>query len=87
MRKLQGINIIVHYPTTFYGVMSHIKHVVYANPDLVYDRIRKAKLTKEKKAALLELAREEAWEYARSDLLPYQLAATSHENQEDNHVP
>lgn len=34
MRKPQDIHVIVHYPTTYYGMLSYVRRVVYADPDL-----------------------------------------------------
>ena len=82
MRKPQKIEVVVHYPTTFYGMTSFAKQVVYANPDLLYDRIKKMKLPKDEKDILLAMAKEKERVYSRSDLLFYQLAAFHKNNEE-----
>ncbi len=88
MRKPQDIQVIVHYPTTYYGMISFIKRIVYADPDLLYERIKKSKHTKAKKAELMALAREEARTYARDDLVFYRIAAKASEDKEKIiHVP
>ena len=46
MRKPQEINVIVHYPATLCGMVSFVKQVVYANPNLLYDRIKKKRMKK-----------------------------------------
>lgn len=43
MRKLQDIQVIVHYPTTYFGMISFMKRIVYADPDLLYEKIKKSK--------------------------------------------
>lgn len=88
MRKPQDIHVIVHYPTTYYGMLSYVRRVVYADPDLLYERIRKSKYSKAKKTELMALAREEAQTYSRDDLVFYRLAAKASEDKEKIiHVP
>lgn len=81
MRKPQEMNVIVHYPTTISGMVSLVKKVVYANPELLYDKIKRTKLPKDEKDILLAMVKEQERVYSRSDLLFYQLAA-GHKNKE-----
>ena len=87
MRKPQEINVIVHYPATLCGMVSFVKQVVYANPNLLYDRIKKKRMPKEEKGILLMMAREEERKYSRNDLLFYQLAAAQNDKADKLHVP
>ena len=78
---------IVHYPATLCGMVSFVKQVVYANPNLLYDRIKKKRMPKEEKGILLMMAREEERKYSRNDLLFYQLAAAQNDTEDKLHGP
>ena len=78
---------IVHYPATLCGMVSFVKQVVYANPNLLYGIINKKRMPKEEKGILLMMAREEERKYSRNDLLFYQLAAAQNDKEDKLHVP
>ena len=60
MRKKQEIKVIVHYPKTTLGWYRWMMRIVYADPDMVYDYIKKQKLPPKEREELLKLARSQA---------------------------
>jgi len=71
MRKPQEIGVILHCPKTEYGWHSLMMRIVFANPDLVYDRIKALKVSKKKKDELLKIARTQAEMYHDCGLNSY----------------
>jgi len=80
MRKPREFEVIVHYPTTLLGYVFLVKQAVYADPGLVFEKIRGSKLPKDKKAELLALAEKEAEKYSHNDLVFYLRAPMPHKD-------
>ena len=71
MRKKQEIKVIVHYPKTTLGWYRWMMRIVYADPNMVYDYIKKQKLPPKEREELLNLARSQAELFHCSELDMY----------------
>jgi len=57
-RRAQEINVIIHYPTTYYGWLDLMRRIASIDPDRLYDAIKRAKCSSKNKALLLLQAQE-----------------------------
>lgn len=71
-RRAQEINVIVHYPTTYYGWLELMRRIASIDPERLYAAIKNAKCSRKNKDLLLQQAHEYVKKYQEDAFRSYE---------------
>lgn len=71
-RRVREINVIILYPTTYYGWLDLMRRIASIDPDRLYDAIKIARCSSQNKALLLQQAQEYVDRYQKDVYYSYE---------------